>query len=142
MSESAPAEKPRWFTKDLVTVVFDNERIVYDPRHGRAHYLNSTLTCIWQRCDGSRTLEELAASISQQSGGGDMIGLVGRGLTLLAKANLLESSSFNPNQVRSRRLRRRAPIEEPRIVSITTPKGRREWAATVESLISRASSGG
>jgi hypothetical protein len=125
MSDTAPDLRPRSSTKDLVTVAIYDERIIYDSRNGRAHHLNSTLTWMWQRCDGSRSVEELAATIEQETGATDMVGLISRGLALLAKADLLEPDSFNPSLV-PKRSRRRSTIEEPRIMSITTPKGRRE----------------
>jgi len=122
MSDTAPDQKPRSFTNDLVTVATYDERILYDSRNGRAHHLNSTLTWIWQRCDGSRTAEELVATIQQETGAADTAGLISRGLLLLASANLLEPNSFHPSQLVLKRSRRRSTIEEPTIMSITTPK--------------------
>src|SRR5215217_4304699 len=130
MPNTIPTQKPRSFTKDLVTVALSDERIIYDPRNGQAHHLNSTLTWIWQHCDGSRTAEELAQAIQQETGAADMVGLIGRGLILLARANLLEIDSIPGSELAVKRSRRRSSIDEPILVSITVPRGRREKVTT------------
>jgi hypothetical protein len=39
--------------------------VIYDSRHKKAHHLNSTLTWIWHRCDGTFSIEELATAFEQ-----------------------------------------------------------------------------
>lgn len=38
----------------------DGEIVLYDPKRNRVHTLNPTAAVIWQLCDGSRTIDQLA----------------------------------------------------------------------------------
>jgi hypothetical protein len=50
---------------DLASVVLDDEMVVYDSTTRTLHHLNPTATLVWQRCDGVRTVDAIAASIAQ-----------------------------------------------------------------------------
>ena len=71
---------------------------------------------------------------SKKTGAADMVGLIGRGLILLARANLLEIDSIPGSELAVKRSRRRSSIDEPLIVSITVPKERRERVTTTKLM--------
>jgi Coenzyme PQQ synthesis protein D (PqqD) len=45
---------------DLIVDSIGDELLVYDTRNSRAHSLNNVGAAVWQACDGTRTLEEIA----------------------------------------------------------------------------------
>ncbi len=42
----------------------DGEIVLYDPKRNRVHTLNPTAAVIWQLCDGSRTVDQLAEDMA------------------------------------------------------------------------------
>jgi PqqD family protein of HPr-rel-A system len=42
----------------------DDELVLYEPAAGLTYVLNPTAAFIWSRCDGSRTLEQLASEVT------------------------------------------------------------------------------
>jgi PqqD family protein of HPr-rel-A system len=62
-----PALKPRART-DLTFVQIEDEAILYDPESVRLHHLNPSAALIFQLCDGSGTVEELARDIADELG--------------------------------------------------------------------------
>jgi hypothetical protein len=79
----------------LVTELFDDELVVYDPSVPALHLLNATATMVWQECDGERTVEAIATVLASASSTdrevvlSDVIGLVAD----LASSSLLECGS-------------------------------------------------
>lgn len=49
---------------DLAIVELDGEAVIYDERNGTLHHLNPTATLVLGLCDGSSTIPELAADLS------------------------------------------------------------------------------
>jgi PqqD family protein of HPr-rel-A system len=64
---SVPALKPKART-DLTFVQIEDEAILYDPESVRLHHLNHSAALIFQLCDGSGTVEELARDIADELG--------------------------------------------------------------------------
>jgi PqqD family protein of HPr-rel-A system len=62
-----PSLKPKVRT-DLTFVQIDHEAILYDPESVRLHHLNPSAALIFQLCDGSGTVEELARDIAEELG--------------------------------------------------------------------------
>jgi hypothetical protein len=50
--------------RDLVVHVLAGEAVVFDPGTGDLHRLDRTATLVWQRLDGERTVDGLAAGIA------------------------------------------------------------------------------
>jgi PqqD family protein of HPr-rel-A system len=50
---------------DLTVVVLDGECVIYDDETGDLHHLNPTATIVFQICDGSGTVPELAGDIAE-----------------------------------------------------------------------------
>src|SRR5690349_3881449 len=65
MSSASHAQRPVRRTDQLICEDISGEFVIYDSRHKKAHHLNSTLTWIWHRCDGTFSIEELATAFEQ-----------------------------------------------------------------------------
>ena len=52
----------------LEVVELDGEAVVYDEDSGNLHHLNQTATLVFSLCDGTATVPELAADLSQAFG--------------------------------------------------------------------------
>ncbi len=50
----------------LIQHDMDEEVLVYDPVVDRTHRLNSSATLIWELCDGTRSLEDIARALTEQ----------------------------------------------------------------------------
>ena len=50
----------------LIQHHMDDEVLVYDPAVDRTHRLNVSATLIWQLCDGTRSLEDIARVLTEQ----------------------------------------------------------------------------
>ena len=70
----AIASKPR-VRQDLDVVELDDELVLYDPARDEVHYLNSAAAIVFQLCDGSATVKEVAGDIAE-------VGLLEGSLTL------------------------------------------------------------
>ncbi|MEX2554335.1 MAG: HPr-rel-A system PqqD family peptide chaperone [Actinomycetota bacterium] len=60
---TSPASRPS-LREDLTTVELDGEAIVYDETSGELHHLNPAATIVLSLCDGSLSVEEIAAAVS------------------------------------------------------------------------------
>ena len=74
----------------LVTRMESGETVVYDRDRDRVHCLNRTVAEIWDACDGSRSMAELATQISHRHQLPADEALVVVGLKELQQAHLLE----------------------------------------------------
>jgi len=61
--QSSKVFKPRRVGR-VVQYEIDGEIVLFDPKRNRVHNLNPTAAVIWQLCDGSRTVEELAEDMA------------------------------------------------------------------------------
>ncbi len=50
----------------LIQHDMDDEVLVYDPVVDRTHRLNSSASLIWELCDGTRSLEDIARVLTEQ----------------------------------------------------------------------------
>ena len=50
----------------LIQHDLDDEVLVYDPVVDRTHRLNVSATRIWELCDGTRSLEDIARALTEQ----------------------------------------------------------------------------
>jgi Coenzyme PQQ synthesis protein D (PqqD) len=62
-----PALKPK-VRADLAVVPIEGEAVVYDPVDIRLHHLNATAAVVFQLCDGTGTVKELAEDIAEVVG--------------------------------------------------------------------------
>ena len=60
--EPEPAWRPQ-LNPDLKIQVVDGEAIVLDRNNQRVHQLNETATFIIQRCDGTKSIDQLVAAL-------------------------------------------------------------------------------
>jgi hypothetical protein len=102
--------KPRARRGDLLTRVVEDELLVYDLRSHKAHCLNRTTAAVFERCDGTLGVVELAAALSATAGSAVPDSVVWIALEQLSSANLLEAPIAPPpeaiDQARRRTLRR------------------------------------
>jgi hypothetical protein len=50
----------------LIQHDMDQEALIYDPVVDRTHRLNVSATRIWEMCDGTRSLEDIARMLTDQ----------------------------------------------------------------------------
>jgi PqqD family protein of HPr-rel-A system len=60
-----PAMKPK-VRPDLTFVEVDGEGVVYDPETIELHHLNASAALVYQLCDGTGTVKELARDIAEE----------------------------------------------------------------------------
>jgi PqqD family protein of HPr-rel-A system len=48
---------------DVTVTDLDDEMLVYDPANGSTHALNFTAALVWELCDGTHTLDAIAAEL-------------------------------------------------------------------------------
>ena len=60
--------RPRSKTKHLEFVEIDGEVVIYDETDDSLHHLNPTASIIWQSCDGTVTVGEMAAEFAEAAG--------------------------------------------------------------------------
>jgi hypothetical protein len=88
-------QKPRTRQDNVIAEDVQGECVVYDGSNKKAHHLNSSLSWVWKHCDGSRTMDELAAAMKQDLGFDDAHDVIASGLKQLSAANLLEPGSID-----------------------------------------------
>lgn len=112
----------------LVIQPVGDELLVYDLEADRAHCLNQTSAFIWQSCDGTRTIDEIANMTAGRFGGKDAAAAVDYALGLMVERRLLVNSAvpFDRPKASSRRemirnLGAAAAIAIPVISSVLAP---------------------
>ncbi len=50
---------------DLVLEELDGEAVLYDPRYGALHRFNAVTLFVWDLCDGSHTMADIARRLTQ-----------------------------------------------------------------------------
>jgi hypothetical protein len=79
------ARKTNIFVENL-----PEEVVLYDKSNSQVHCLNKAASAIWESCDGSRTVDELARIVAAKSGTPPDRQVVLQALAELDKADLLE----------------------------------------------------
>ena len=93
-----PRVKPK-VREGLTVVELDGEAVIYDEDSGDLHHLNPTATIVFGLCDGTATMKELSADISEAFGvpESEIETQVRTLVRQFRKAQLLEPSSSNGN---------------------------------------------
>jgi hypothetical protein len=78
---------------DIFAENLPEEVVLYDKTNHKVHCLNKTAAAIWESCDGTRTVDDLAQIIEAKFGAPSDRKLVLLALEELEKAGLLESGS-------------------------------------------------
>ena len=65
-TDSGPAYRPSR-RADVDVHALDGEAILYDPRSGAVHRFNATTMMVWNACDGSREVAEIARALAMLS---------------------------------------------------------------------------
>jgi len=79
--------------RDILPENLPEEIVLYDKLNNRVHCLNKIATVVWESCDGTRTIDDLAHIVEAKLGAPADRDLVLQALAELEKADLLESGS-------------------------------------------------
>jgi hypothetical protein len=50
----------------LIVRLIDGEVVILDRSAGRVHHLNATASCIWNGCDGTQSVSEIATRLTDE----------------------------------------------------------------------------
>jgi hypothetical protein len=125
--------KPIARKAELVVETMDDGLFVIDEKRNAAHYLKGPTAFVWQRCDGERSVEELADLIGRELDVTTASEVVRLSLDVLGKANLLERGAARAVTLtpRSRRdlLRAAALVPAALMISVSLPTAARAQSA-------------
>src|SRR5918993_3269824 len=127
MNQANDRLMPRARKTSLVVKELKDEVLVYDLERDKAHSLNSSAAFIWKKCNGRRTVEEVAQAVSKEFKVPADEQTVWLALDQLSKFNLLEAKITRPAgmpQISRRQMMRigaAAAFALPVIVSIVAP---------------------
>jgi hypothetical protein len=85
--------KPLARKSDIFAENLPEEVVLYDKTNNKVHCLSKTAAAIWESCDGTRTVDDLAHIVEAKLGAPPDRQLVLLALEELEKAGLLESGS-------------------------------------------------
>ena len=137
MNQANDRLMPRARKTSLVVKELNDEVLVYDLERDKAHSLNSSAAFIWKKCNGRRTVAEVAEAVSKEFKIPADEQTVWLALDQLSKFNLLEAKITRPAGMPSisrrqmMRIGAAAAFALPVIVSIVAPT-----AANAQSAIS------
>jgi hypothetical protein len=89
MDEHLPQQYPLARTEQLIVKEVDDEVLVYDLKTDKAHCLNATAAQVWKYCDGEKSVTDITAALSQDSGSQVEEGVVWLALDQLQNFKLL-----------------------------------------------------
>ncbi|MBV8737558.1 MAG: PqqD family protein [Alphaproteobacteria bacterium] len=118
--------KPEVRRDELTIREVQDELVVYDGREKRAHRLNKTAAPILQASDGSRTVDQIAALLSDDMDIKDRTELVWLTLQDLSKVGLLTAAIPSGHVDRSRR----NLLQRAAVIGLTLP--------VVESIVAQS----
>ena len=128
---SSTDDRPRARFEELVTKQLESgETVVYDRTRDRVHCVNRTAALVWQHCDGTRSVADLAHILHDEVGLPEDEAIVDLALAELRKAKLLEAE---PEGVFTAPLTRRQAVQRlsygavigallPVVASIVAPR--------------------
>ncbi|MBS1790768.1 MAG: PqqD family peptide modification chaperone [Acidobacteria bacterium] len=90
MTRHIPTIHPKAHQEVLVSNPGGDETVVYDMKTNKAHCLNATAAFVWQRCDGTQSVREIADQFARQQQTAVDESVVWLALKQLDKAKLLE----------------------------------------------------
>ncbi len=120
---------PKARTEGILVQELSDEVLVYDLENHKAHCLNKAAAAVWEHCDGTKSISDIARAM-----GGDLNPqaderVVWHALDQLGKARLLEQKIQHPDKkpaLSRRELMRKAGIAAmiaiPAVTSILAPK--------------------
>lgn len=113
--------RPERRTDDLFVRELDGEVLVYDDRTGKAHSLNATAAQVFHLCDGTQSLDDLAAAVAteQRVGLNDAAAMVDLALEQLSQRGLLTADITRASG--DRRMTRRGLIRNLAIAMVAIP---------------------
>jgi hypothetical protein len=121
--------KPIARRNDLVVEAVDDGLFVIDKTRDSAHHLKRPTAFVWQHCDGSRSVDELADLLAKEVAVDAAPAVVQLSLAALGKAQLLESEpeGATPSSGLSRRDLLRVAVIAPAalMVSLSLPSAAR-----------------
>ncbi|MEW6129417.1 MAG: PqqD family peptide modification chaperone [Acidobacteriota bacterium] len=124
MMHNSNSVRPLARKDGIVVQELSDETLVYDLTCDKAHCLNQTAAIIWNHCDGTKEVAELAQILSAQSGLPADEQLVWLALDQLSKAHLLPKAK-NQNGLSRREVIKRVGISAamalPLVTSIVAP---------------------
>lgn len=118
---------PRARKADLVVRELPDEVLVYDLKRDKAHCLNPAAAFVWRRCNGRRSVSEVARALAKDSQTPADVQIVWLALDQLDRFHLLEERIMRPAglpRVSRRdimRLGAAAAVALPAIISIVAP---------------------
>lgn len=127
MKNDRPNQFPKARRDKLIVKELDDETLVYDLTDDKAHCLNRTAALVWKNCDGSKSVEEINASLAAEAGTPVDKRVIWLALDQLKKFKLLSETPAAPTVFAgmSRRQLMRglsiAAIALPAVVSIIAP---------------------
>jgi hypothetical protein len=114
--------KPNARTTGLLTEQIGDELVIYDQEKKRAHRLNRTSAAVWRKCDGTKTVEDIAKLLQEELNPAADESLVLLTLSQLDTAHLLqESIQLSTQQSRTSRRDFVRKVGAVGIVSILLP---------------------
>ena len=85
---------------DLKTQEVADELMLYDPTNDRAHVLNPAAAFVWKQCDGTHTIDQIAAAMRREYSPHADVKTVYYALDQLQKKHLLRTPIEIPHQWR------------------------------------------
>jgi len=86
---------------DLFAENLPEEVVLYDKTNNKVHCLNKVAATVWESCDGTRTVDDLAHMVEAKFGARSDRKLVLQALEELEEAGLLEAGSGIDSEVES-----------------------------------------
>ena len=128
--------KPARRTEGLVLTELMGEVLVYDLERHRAHCLNPAAAVVFKHCDGTRSVEDLAALLERELGAPAHPDCVWLALDRLGKARLLRQRVSRPKEagrLSRRELVRRVGVAAllPAVTSLVAPTSAEAAASCV-----------
>ncbi|MEW6213447.1 MAG: PqqD family protein, partial [Acidobacteriota bacterium] len=120
---------PRARKERILVQELSDEVLVYDLENHKAHCLNKAAAAVWEHCDGTKSINDIALAAGSDLGAETDEGMVLYALDQLGKARLLEKNFSMPDgkpKLSRRELMRKAGIAAmiaiPVVTSILAPK--------------------
>lgn len=108
--------------KDKLTVRrVENESVVYDEKTGCTHHLNEVVTQVWQHCNGTHSVADIASALSEKLGIPEDQGIVVLSLKQLSEAHLLDERTDKAVKVKTRGLSRRKLLRKVAVAALALP---------------------
>jgi hypothetical protein len=129
---------PRRIRQNICVEQVGQETLVYDEQRHKAFCLNATSSAVWQRCDGTQTVEQISNAVTLELAAPITEDLVLFALEELRRDGLLEADTAAQIPVISRRdlvqkYGLRAALLLPIVAAIVAPKAAQAYSGGVES---------